>query len=220
MPSEPVRIALLNDYDVVVHGVRSMLEPYRDRVVVVEMDLQVPVARKVDIALYDTFSQAQVDTADLDGLLADETNGAVAIYTWNMQPDLAEQALRKGCRGYLGKSLSSVELVEALEAIAQGETIVAGTDMGPQEPIPLRPEALKWPGADAGLTPRESEVLALITQGLTNADIASRSYLSINSVKSYIRSAYRKIGVERRSQAVRWGLENGMLPDVGRVVGL
>ena len=71
----------------------------------------------------------------------------------------------------------------------------------------------QWPGQSVGLSARESEVVALITQGYTNNDIASRSYLSINSVKSYIRSAYRKIGVERRSQAVRWGMENDMLPD-------
>ena len=69
-----------------------------------------------------------------------------------------------------------------------------------------------------GLSARESEVLALITQGYTNNDIAARSYLSINSVKSYIRSAYRKIGVERRSQAVRWGMENDMLPDYVRIL--
>ena len=48
--------------------------------------------------------------------------------------------------------------------------------------------------------------------------IADLTYLSINSVKSYIRSAYRKIGVERRSQAVRWGMENEMLPDRSRVI--
>ena len=62
----------------------------------------------------------------------------------------------------------------------------------------------------AGLAPRELEVLALITQGLTNQEIADRAYLSINSVKTYVRSAYRKIGVSRRSQAVGWGLRAGL----------
>ena len=50
-------------------------------------------------------------------------------------------------------------------------------------------------------------MLALITQGLSNQEIAERSYLSINSVKTYIRTAYRKIGVSRRSQAVAWGMQ-------------
>ena len=56
-------------------------------------------------------------------------------------------------------------------------------------------------------------MLALITQGLSNQEIAERSYLSINSVKTYIRTAYRKIGVTRRSQAVVWGMQHGFEPD-------
>jgi two-component system, NarL family, response regulator LiaR len=65
---------------------------------------------------------------------------------------------------------------------------------------------------------RESEVIALITQGLSNQEIADRCYLSINSVKTYIRTAYRKMGVARRSQAVLWGIQHGFEPDVGRRV--
>jgi DNA-binding CsgD family transcriptional regulator len=66
-----------------------------------------------------------------------------------------------------------------------------------------------WPGKDKGLTPRESEVIAMITQGLSNAEIANRASLSINSVKSYIRTSYRKMGVTSRTNAVLWGLQNG-----------
>ena len=67
-------------------------------------------------------------------------------------------------------------------------------------------------GKDVGLTPREVEVLALITQGMSNQDIAERLYLSINSVKTYIRSAYAKIEVTSRSRAVAWCLQNGFAP--------
>lgn len=75
-----------------------------------------------------------------------------------------------------------------------------------------------WPRRDVGLSPREAEVLALITQGLTNLEIAERSYVSINSVKTYIRAAYRKIGVTSRSQAVRWGMQHGFEPDALRLL--
>jgi DNA-binding CsgD family transcriptional regulator len=59
-----------------------------------------------------------------------------------------------------------------------------------------------------GLSDREEEVLRLIAAGLTNREIADHVFISINSVKTYIRSAYRKIGVTSRSQAVAWGMRN------------
>jgi NarL family two-component system response regulator LiaR len=70
-----------------------------------------------------------------------------------------------------------------------------------------------WPGKQQGLSSRESEVLGLITAGLTNNEIAGKVNLSINSVKSYIRHAYQKMGVETRAQAVAWGYQNGFEPD-------
>jgi NarL family two-component system response regulator LiaR len=68
---------------------------------------------------------------------------------------------------------------------------------------------LTWPGQVFGLSHRESELLTFITRGLSNEEIAQRSFLSINTVKSYIRNAYRKIGVGSRPQAIVWGYQNG-----------
>lgn len=73
-------------------------------------------------------------------------------------------------------------------------------------------EPVKWPGREEGLTPREAEVIALVTSGLSNNEIADRTHLSINSVESYIRSAYRTMGVTSRSKAVLWGIDHGMAP--------
>ncbi len=66
------------------------------------------------------------------------------------------------------------------------------------------------PVDDVGLTPREGEIVGLIVTGMSNREIGDTLTLSINSVKTYIRSAYRKMGVERRTQAVLWGLARGM----------
>lgn len=214
---KPLRVALLNDYEVMVHGLRSMLHPYRDRIELVEWGARGPAESAVDVTLYDSFSQGQSEIVELGALLGCPNVGRLAIYTWNMHPDLAAGAVAKGCLGYLDKSMSAEQLVESLEAIGRGETVVSEPHPDNDGHILTNAEDMSWPGASIGLTARESEVLGLITQGLTNQDIAAKSYLSINSVKSYIRSAYRKIGVERRSQAVRWGLENGMLPDFSRV---
>lgn len=60
--------------------------------------------------------------------------------------------------------------------------------------------------SDAGLTERELQVLTLIARGYSNQEIAAQLYLSINSIKTYVRGAYRRINVERRTQAVLWAL--------------
>ncbi|RGE23818.1 DNA-binding response regulator [Leucobacter sp. wl10] len=186
-----------------------MLEPFSERVRVVEIDVDDSADRQVDLTLYDTFGQAQADQDEIDRVIADPTAGAIVVYSWNTQGTLVDKALDKGCRGYLEKSLSAAELVDNLERIGGGEIIAPRVRSRPaDEP---EPHSGAWPGQREGLSAREAEVIALITQGLTNPEIADRSYITLNSLKSYIRSAYRKMGVERRSQAVRWGIEHGML---------
>ena len=64
-------------------------------------------------------------------------------------------------------------------------------------------------GREAGLSARESSVLRLVVQGYSNQEIASRLFLSINSIKTYIRTTYRKLGVSNRQQAVTWGIQHG-----------
>ena len=66
------------------------------------------------------------------------------------------------------------------------------------------------PLARAGLTPRELQVLTLIASGCSNRQIVESTHLSINSVKSYVRSAYRKIGVSSRPRAILWGIAQGL----------
>ena len=82
------------------------------------------------------------------------------------------------------------EILRIVEAAAAGE-------LGPSAPL-------------AALTPRELEVLRLIARGLSNQAIADQVFVNINSVKTYIRSAYRKIGVHSRTQAVAWCLQNDL----------
>ena len=93
-----------------------------------------------------------------------------------------------------------------------GEIVVSDTP-GRERPV----TGLDWPGRGEGLTERESEVLALITQGRNNAEVAGMTYLSPNTVKSYIRNIYRKIGVSSRTQAVLWGVRHGFTPDHHRI---
>jgi DNA-binding NarL/FixJ family response regulator len=208
----PITIALVNDYDVVVLGVANILGRFPERVVIAEIDTNKPLSDEVDVVLYDSFAQPESDRDEVRVLVEDPRARHVVVYTWNFHPDLLERARRQGVHGYLSKSLPAPELVAALEAVNGGEVVIS-------EPPPrARPASgSDWPGRSKGLSDRESEVLALITQGHSNEEVAGLTYLSINTVKSYIRSAYRKIGVESRTQAVLWGVENGFKPDHRRI---
>jgi DNA-binding NarL/FixJ family response regulator len=208
----PIRVALVDDYDVVLLGVAHMLDQYRDRIVITEIDSNEAVADSVDIVLYDSFAQPESDHDEIAVLVANPRARRVVVYTWNFHPDLVKGALDQGVDGYLSKTLTARDLVAALEAVHAGERVVSDS--------PLRARSapgLDWPGRRDGLTDRESEILALITQGRSNADVAALTYLSPNTVKSYIRSVYRKIGVSSRTQAVLWGVSNGFSPDHRRI---
>jgi DNA-binding NarL/FixJ family response regulator len=203
----PIRIAIVNDYELVVAGLAAALAPYADQFAVVELEAGSPVVRDVDVVLYDTFGGAGGDVAELDKLVRD-SGVKIAVFSWNVQPELVARTLARGAAGYLSKGLSVEELVRAIRAVHAGDVVVPpGVDAG--DVLPATESAAERTGHDVCLSIREAEVLTLITQGYSNREIAERSYLSINSVKTYIRATYRKIGVTRRPQAVVWGLTHG-----------
>ncbi|HEX5087809.1 MAG TPA: response regulator transcription factor [Nocardioides sp.] len=202
----PLRIGVLNDFPIVVAGLTAMLAPYRERVEVVEQHTGVDLAGDVDLVLYDTFGAAD-HAADGVRSLVRRCRVPVVVFSWTTDPELVGQALEAGAAGFLPKSLAPEQLVLRLEQL-QG-----GLEVDPAQVGRRRARASDWPGAEHGLTPREAEVVALIARGLSNKDIADRSYLSINSVKTYIRTAYRKMGVKTRPQAVLWLLRHGFDPE-------
>lgn len=205
----PVSVTLRNDYEVVVRGLERMLEPFADRIRVIDTDVRTQPDVSVDVTLHDTFTHEDVDTDEhLGEVIADPRSGRVVVFSWNAEPEQVDRVLRRGAAGFVDKGVSAEDLVEAIERIAAGETV------RPQHSTNLETADIltEYPGREHGLSPREAEVLALITLGLTNEQITQRCYLTINTVKSYIRNAYRKIGVTRRAEAVRWGMENGLLP--------
>ncbi|WP_253259497.1 response regulator transcription factor [Subtercola boreus] len=210
--TRPIRVALVDDYDVVLTGLAHMFDRYRDRVLVCEIDANAELSDEVDIVLYDSFAQPESDHQELSALVANPRASRVVVYTWNFQPELVDSAQRQGIHGYLSKTLPARDLVAAIESVHAGETVIsdapkrAGSALG-----------LDWPGRHEGFTDRESEILALITQGKSNAEVATLTYLSGNTVKSYIRSIYRKIDVTSRTQAVLWGIAHGFAPDHHRI---
>lgn len=210
--SGPITLALIDDFDIVVVGVAHMFDQYTDRVKVLELDASTPLATRVDIALYDAFAQPSTDHEDFARLARSTRAGHVVVYTWNFHQRLVEDAIANGASGYLSKSLPASQLVGALESICAGEVVISAAPRGNHLSV-----GLDWPGRSEGLSEREAEMLALIVQGRSNAEITRQVCLSINSVKTYIRSAYRKVGVSNRVEAVLWGIDHGFSPNRHRI---
>jgi len=204
-PEPVIRLAVVNDFDIVVAGVQFMLGTFPE-IAVVDLDERALETGSVDIVLYDNFGQQWQDDRHLDDLVR-RSRAKVVVFTWTFDGPSVTRAFAAGAAGYLSKGLKAPEIVAALRRIHGGEQIT-GRAQGRTDTN----DAGDWPGQRHGLSSRESEILSLITQGLSNQDIAAATYLSINSVKSCIRTAYRKIGVQSRAQAVRYGMQHGFEP--------
>lgn len=207
-----MRIAVVNDYEIVVAGIAAVLEPYADRVTVVETDAGLPVLTDVDVVLYDTFAQPNADRLPVEKLVAD--GARLVVFSWNGDAALVQASLDAGASGFVSKGTTAVDLVDALLRVHAGEVVVP---MELEDALQVRREEQRelggWPGEEHGLSPREAEVLALICQGLSNEEITAHAFIGINTVKTHIRTLYRKIGVTRRTQAVLWGHAHGFDAD-------
>jgi NarL family two-component system response regulator LiaR len=211
----PVRVCVIDDYDIVVAGTAALLAPHADLVRVVERTTQDGPDEQVDVALLDCF--ALPDGAALIADLAVHPKvGKVAVYAWDVDRGLIDAALRSGAYGYLSKGLDGRRLAEAIVAVHRGEDVVARSGEDPDDPEVTAADddtVRRWPGQAAGLTERESEVLALITQGRSTRDIGEALYIGVNSVKTHTQKIFRKIGVSTRTEAALWGIDHGFRPD-------
>jgi len=126
-------------------------------------------------------------------------------------------ALRAGARGYLTKDASSEDIRRAILTVAAGE---AALDPSVQHHVvdalwgeperPVDPDPTAGSSLPDDLTPREVEVLALIAEGLTNAEIAERLFVSPTTVKSHINHLFTKAGLRDRTQAVNYAYRTGI----------
>jgi DNA-binding NarL/FixJ family response regulator len=199
MPPDPLLVAVVSPQAVVRHGLAELLARYPDRVTLVPY----PEGSEPDVVLFDVVDLADGDLSGLRELLA-TTSAKVLAMNRELRSDLAARALAVGADGLFSIGVTETELIEAVEAVVEGNGTSA-SDSGPDADLRL--------GADVGLTSREVEVLTLIAQGRTNREIAETLYLSPNSIKTYVRTAYRKIGATSRSQAVGWAIRNGFPVD-------
>jgi DNA-binding NarL/FixJ family response regulator len=201
-----VRLALAPDAPLVVAGTCALLAKAAPEMEVVCLAEAGDDPGRVEVLLYDP----QRHRVAAFGRLQRTSPGALVVaYSWSTRPDVVDEARRDGAAAFLSKELDEEEVATAIRALRAGHR--GRFLVQPFVPAPTRQE-----GRPGGLTERECDVLELVTQGHSNDEIARRLFLSVNSVKSYIRTAYRKIGATRRSQAVLWGVEHGFNQGPGR----
>jgi NarL family two-component system response regulator LiaR len=190
----PIRVALVNDFELILRGLEGVLARFSDRLVVVELDLRSNPVHHVDVALFDTSGHAHGGVDRVRSLATDQRVNAVAVYTWQLPVEQVEAVLAAGARGVLAKSSGGETLADALLAIHRGDTVIS--------PAFRRSDEADWPGNDFRLTFREREVAAFLAQGLSNQEIADALCISKHTVKSHLKTIFQKTGVASRGHAV------------------
>lgn len=213
----PVRLVLVDDHEMVIEGLKAMLAGFSSRVRVVGQAVGVEQALSVvdsldpDVVLCDVRMQG---SSGLDLCLAlrqrDPNRRVVMLSVYDDEQYLF-QSLRVGASGYLLKSISSDDLVRQLELVRGGETAIdPGLAARAVDTASRLQRDEFWPGARQGLTQRESEILSFMVTGLSNRGIANKLVIGDETVKSHLRSIYRKLGVSDRTSAVATALREGI----------
>lgn len=217
-----IRVMLVDDQELVRAGLRIILESEPGIEVVGEAGTgaaAIELARELDpdvIAM-------DIQMPGMDGLAATRVlvddpsvSGAVLMLTTFDRDDYLFEALRAGASGFLLKTASPEQLVEAVTTIAAGDAllapsvtarVIAAFASQPAHPAPSASSAAQ----DAELTEREREVLTLVARGHSNAEIANALFLGEATVKTHVSKILMKLGVRDRVQAVVWAYEHGIV---------
>jgi NarL family two-component system response regulator LiaR len=194
---KPIRVALVNDYMIVLAGLHALLGSDESGIEVIEIDVRKGPRRRVDVTLLDTYGEVESLDERLRSLGADSSNGAIVVFSFSDRPEAVRLAMSSGAQGFISKAAPRQHIIDGIKAAAKGERIVL-TQRSQHAQID---DALRWPGREIGLTERESELLSLLPTGMTNRELGSHLYVSENTIKTQLRSLYAKLGVRNRAQA-------------------
>jgi DNA-binding NarL/FixJ family response regulator len=200
---KPIRITLVNDYEIIVKGLQRMLDPFSDRVQVVETKAGGTPDHPTDLVLFDTFAGRRHSLQRVEEMVSDHNIGRVVLYTWDAPQLFLDDAATRAVDGIILKSETGEALVATLERIHAGERVGLDGKLGSEDQSPT-------------LSEREREVLALIAQGATNREIADELYLSIDTVKTHVRHLFSKLGVTNRTLAALKAAEHDVAPPLTR----
>lgn len=208
----PLRVAVVSPYPLVRAGLADFMGEDPDRAVVVDAAATDRAGSPCDVVVLDLAALCDVSHRALVQVLLEQVQ--VLGITRSAQADLAHGAALLGVVDTVPDTVTGAELRRAVaDLVDRGRP--GDRDDAPGEP-PRRRRRLGDRGPTEGapldsLTDRELEVVQLIAVGLSNQQIATRLHLSINTVKTYVRTAYRHSGVAGRSEAVVWAARHGLV---------
>ncbi|MGV0646528.1 response regulator transcription factor [Mycolicibacterium elephantis] len=213
----PLRVVLVDDHEIVIEGLKAMLAAFKNRVRIVGQAVGVEYALTVidslqpDIVLCDVRMRGGSGLDLCRAVHEHQPERKVVLLSVYDDEQYLFQALRAGASGYLLKGVSSDELVQQLEYVHSGSTAIDASLAARAADTAARLQRKEfWPGASHGLTQRESEILSLVVSGLSNRGLASKLFIGDETVKSHLRSIYRKLDVSDRTAAVAVALREGI----------
>lgn len=210
----PIRILLADDHTLFRYGIRALLDSVADTELVGEAAtgdeaIAQAAALRPDVILMDIKMPDRNGIEATRRILATNPSANVVVLTMLEDDDSVFAAMRAGARGYVLKGADEGELLRVVRAVAGGEAL-----FGPAIAARLMGYfATGFPvGAPAfpDLTERERDILELIAQGHSNAEIAARLYLSTKTVRNHISSIFGKLHVADRAQAIVRAREAGL----------
>jgi DNA-binding NarL/FixJ family response regulator len=215
--ARPLRLVIVDDHQIVLDGLKAMLLPYADQVEIVgeagkpDDAIRIVGEQQPDAVLLDVRLQNASGLDLCADLLERDPSCKIVFLTVYDNEQYLYQALRLGAAAYLLKRIEGSELVAYLTRVHDGETLV---DPALASRVALSAARVQsgefWPGAQLGLSQRESEVLALMVAGLSNRAIATKLFVSEETVKTHSRGIYRKLEVSDRAGAVAAALREGV----------
>lgn len=214
--ASPIRVVLVDDHQMVLDGLRAMLRPHSAEIDVVASTTDPLAACRMvidlvpDVALVDVRMKATSGLELCTELQRVAPATKVVLLTVYDDEQYLFEGLRAGASGYLTKQILAEELLTQLRRVLAGDIVVDPSLAGR---VALSAARLHrgefWPGASLGLSQRESDVLELMVRGHANRAIATRLVLGEETIKTHVRSIYRKLGVSDRAQAVAAALRAG-----------
>jgi DNA-binding NarL/FixJ family response regulator len=213
-----IRVLIADDQALVRGGFRSILETQPDIEVIGEAEdgqdaVKQAAANNPDVVLMDIRMPRLDGIAATATILTTPTPPKVLILTTFDLDDYVYQALSAGASGFLLKTAPPRELADAVRTVASGDALLAPeiTRRLIEDYLTRPHQSTKHAIAFDRLTPRETEVMLLIARGLSNAEIATRLYLSEPTVKTHVTRVLAKLQVRDRVHAVVLAYESGLV---------